>query len=261
VNATSNPIVELRAELRSAASRRLGTARRRRRLIVLGVVAVACAGTSLSIAANGWLTGEPAPPPVVADFKAYTPQLGFHPEPGKAVLVAQDGAIKLYATTNREGTYCYVTDTPWKHPTVHDGGTCIPPELPTGPISAGIVGLTNDGTHETYVVGGRVAAPARSIRFKTPSGESIERRLGRAASTSLRSRSRRLVSIGARRSPRWTPRAARSPRRRFASNARPLRARACSKACRCRTVASDQPVDSSAHFRLKGHLAAHAACG
>ena len=175
MNATANPIVELRSELRSAASRRISSTRRRRRLIVLAVIIVAGAATSLSIAANGWLTGQPAPPPVVQDFREYTPQLGFHPDPTKAVLVAQDGDVALYATTNREGTYCLVLDTPWERQPVGDGGTCVPKEQARHAITAGLLG----GKLGTYVVAGRVADPdARKIRFTAPDGERVEREIG-----------------------------------------------------------------------------------
>lgn len=176
-----NPIVELRSELRSAASRRAAVTRRRRRLIVLAVVAVAGVGTSLSIAANGWLTGEPAPPPAVSDFKAYTPQLGFHPQPGKAVLVAQDGVIKLYATTNRDGTYCLVVAEPWKSPSAGDGGTCVQKREASSPITAGLIG----GSPGAWVVAGRVVdARARRISFTRPDGTTIELPIARVASTS-----------------------------------------------------------------------------
>lgn len=181
MNTTANPIVELRAELRSAASRRVASARRRRRLVVLAVVILAGVTTSLSIAGNGWLIGEPAPPPVVSDFKAYTPQLGFHPEPGKAVFVAQDGAIKLYATTNREGTYCLVVDEPWKPPSAGDGGTCVPKRSATSSITASVIGISaasKDG-EATFVIAGRVdSAKARTIRFEDTNGASVERPIG-----------------------------------------------------------------------------------
>jgi hypothetical protein len=175
VNATANPILELRTELRSAAFRRITANRRRRRLIVFAVIVVTGAATGLSIAANGWLTGEPAPAPVVSDFKAYTPQLGFHPDPGKAVFVAQDGAIKLYATTNREGTYCLVVDEPWKPPSANDGGTCVPKTFVGPPLTAGVIG----GAPGTWVVAGRVVdRDARTILFSGPDGTPIERTIG-----------------------------------------------------------------------------------
>ena len=49
--------------------------------LVAAVLALSGLIASLAIAGTGWLTGEPAPPPVVTDFRAYTPQLGFHLTP------------------------------------------------------------------------------------------------------------------------------------------------------------------------------------
>ena len=132
---------------------------------------------SLAIAATseGWLTGEPAPPKVVEGFRQYTPQLGFHPESGKAQFVAQDGAIKLYATANREGGICYLVDEPWKPANAGDGGTCASREKAAVAISAGLLGASQ----ETWVIGGRVAdSGALSVTFTTPAGESIVRPLG-----------------------------------------------------------------------------------
>ena len=110
-----NAVSAYRSELRAASTRRI-RARRRRTVISLAVVVVGIVTGSLAIAATsaGWLTGEPAPPPVVEGFRQYTPQLGFHPQAGKAQFVAQDGPIKLYATANREGGICYLVDEPWK---------------------------------------------------------------------------------------------------------------------------------------------------
>jgi hypothetical protein len=109
------PIDAYRAELRSAALRRVA-ARRRRLLTLFATAAVGVLTASLALAASkvGWLTGSPAPPHVVTGFEQYTPQLGFHPEAGKAQFVAQDGPIKLYTTSNREGGICYLVDEPWK---------------------------------------------------------------------------------------------------------------------------------------------------
>ncbi len=140
MNVTIDPILAYRAELRRAASRGVA-ARRRRRLLVLAVIAVGVLVTGISIAATGWFTAEPAPKPVVEDFKAYTPQLGVHPEPGKAVFVAQDGEFKLYATTNREGTYCLVVDLPWRRPQAGDGGVCVPKRDATEPLTAAAASL------------------------------------------------------------------------------------------------------------------------
>jgi hypothetical protein len=66
-----------------------------------------------------WLSAEPAPPEIVSDFGNYAPQLGFNPEPGKAVLVAEDEHVRLFATTNKQGTYCFIVGTR------ADGGTCV----------------------------------------------------------------------------------------------------------------------------------------
>jgi len=172
----AHPIDAYRAEVRSAASRRVA-ARRRRLLTLVAIAAVGVVTASLAIAATkeGWLTGSPAPPQVVTGFEQYTPQLGFHPEAGKAQFVAQDGPIKLYATSNREGGICYLVDEPWKPANAGDGGTCASRERAAVPISAGGLG----GSADVFVVGGRVAdVRARSINFTTPSGEPIVRPLG-----------------------------------------------------------------------------------
>jgi hypothetical protein len=179
VSTAIDPVAAFRAELHRAARRQIAR-RRRRRLALLAAIVAAALTTGLSIAGTGWLSGEPAPNPVVEDFKAYTPQLGFHPEPGKAVFVAEDGVIKLYATTNREGTYCLVVDEPWKPATAGDGGTCVLHAQAAFPITAGTIGAgPARGGGQTWVVAGRVADPqARSVRFGDPNGEAIERTLG-----------------------------------------------------------------------------------
>jgi hypothetical protein len=138
---------------------------------------------SLAVAARneGWLTGEPAPPKVVEGFGQYTPQLGFHPEAGKAQFVARDGPIKLYATANREGGVCYLVDEPWKPANAGDGGTCSSREKADEPITGGILGMSaisSDGVGTT-VIAGRVTNPAaRAIRFEDPNGSRVERPLG-----------------------------------------------------------------------------------
>jgi hypothetical protein len=176
VSTTVDPILVFRAELEAAASRRIGA--RRRRLLIAGAVAIVGVLTaSLSLAATktGWLTGEPAPPPVIAGFKQYTPQLGFHPEAGKAQFVAQDGPIKLYATANREGGICFLVDEPWKPANAGDGGTCASRKQALVPVSAGWLG----GSQDVLVVGGRVADErATSVTFSTPDGDPIARPVG-----------------------------------------------------------------------------------
>jgi hypothetical protein len=165
-----------RSELRAASARRV-RARRRRVAISLGAAVVAVVTGSLAIAATsaGWLTGEPAPPQVVEGFRQYTPQLGFHPRAGKAQFVAQDGPIKLYATTNRKGGICYLVDEPWKPANAGDGGTCASREKAAVPISAGLLG----SSQSSYVIGGRVADKrARTVSFAGPDGARIVRPLG-----------------------------------------------------------------------------------
>jgi len=150
--------------------------------VALGAVVFGVSGViaALAIAGTGWLTGEPAPPQVVTNFQLYTPQLGFHPDPGKAVLVARDGDVELYATTDREGTYCLDVVAPWKPATVHDGGTCVTQSVASGDFVAGVVSgspVTEQGM--TFVVGGRVADPkARSVRFDDPGGNTVTQPLG-----------------------------------------------------------------------------------
>jgi hypothetical protein len=148
--------------------------RRSLRLVALGVLVAAAIGSGVA-AAKQWLLGQPAPPPVVADFNAYTTQLGFHPNAGKAFFAAEDGVYKLYATSNREGTYCVVVDEPWKHANAGDGGTCVAKRDAGFPITAGVVGASS----RVQVVAGRVTVDgARSVRFTDSTGASIERQLG-----------------------------------------------------------------------------------
>jgi hypothetical protein len=131
---------------------------------------------------TGWLTGSPAPESVVSDFGSYAPQLGFDPEPGRAVLVAQEGDISLYATTNSQGSYCVIVSAPWKRPSkLPDGGTCIPPAQTAAPLIAGVVGVNSSpgSDQQTYLIAGRSADPeARMIRFTDPTGDPITRKIG-----------------------------------------------------------------------------------
>jgi hypothetical protein len=171
----ADPILAYRAELRSAASRRV-VARRRRIFVVIAVAVVGVLTASLSLAATqtGWLTAKPAPPEAVIGFEQYTPQLGFHPQVGQAEFVAQDGQIKLYATSNREGGICYLVDEPWKPANAGDGGTCSTKAKADAPITAGLLGMSalSDAGLATIVVAGRVRSPAaRTIRFEDPPAE------------------------------------------------------------------------------------------
>jgi hypothetical protein len=121
-----------------------------------------------------WLTAEPAPPEVVDEFGRYTPQLGFDPEPGKAVLVARDEGVRLYVTTNKQGTWCFVLSTR------ADGGTCVRPAVADAPVVAAHVSDVSAGEAQRLgVLVGRIkAAEARTVRFADPDGTPVERPLG-----------------------------------------------------------------------------------
>ena len=159
-----------RGQLIAAADRWQKARVRRRRHLVLLTSALTAAGIIVggAIAATGWLVGSPAPPSVKSDFGSYAPQLGFHPDPGTAVLVAQEGSDQLFATTNSEGSYCVVASTAWKRPgTNPDGGTCISKEMADKPIVAGFVA----GTANVHVFAGRVSVSGvASIKLPLPDG-------------------------------------------------------------------------------------------
>jgi hypothetical protein len=162
-----------RAELVAAAARLHHRQRRRRRLLV------ACAAmtlasiivTAASLAAGGWLNGSPAPKTVVSDFRSYPVQLGLHPEPGNAVLVARSGPYRMYATPDREGGYCVVTSKPWARPaSLPDGGGCLTRSEAAVPFTFTFPGgkdLPHHGMLE--VVGGRVRdRRVREVQFADP---------------------------------------------------------------------------------------------
>lgn len=139
------------------------------------VLAVSGAVAALAVAGTGWLSGTPAPPAVVTDFRGYDPQLGFHPDPGSTVLVAEDGGIGLYATTDREGTYCLALADPKSPAGTPDSGVCVPRSIASGHFIAGNLG----GTQTTVVVAGRIAdARARSVRFTGPYGGTVTAPVG-----------------------------------------------------------------------------------
>lgn len=159
-----------RGDLVRAAERwQKGRARRRRRLMLL-TSALAAAGVIVgaAIAASGWLVGSPAPRNVKADFGSYAPQLGFNPRPGRAKLVARDGAYKLYATTNEQGGYCILIVTPEYHPSPHgEGGDCagrdhrfVEATAHPGPGLGG----------RLVLFGHTTARAAATVRFTTPDG-------------------------------------------------------------------------------------------
>jgi hypothetical protein len=168
-----------RSELHLAARRRIAARRRRNRTLAVIVLAGALIASGVALAATQ--LGSPAPPQVTADFGSYATGLGFHPVPGKAVLVAQDGAISLYATTNAEGTACVTITAPWKTGPDHDdGGTCIRQADESKPILAGFVGgNTPPSGPAVFVIAGRVlVAGAVSVSFPTADGTPISAPLG-----------------------------------------------------------------------------------
>jgi hypothetical protein len=153
----------------------------RRRTLVPLVAALVIVGTAAA-ATTSWLTGSPAPSSVVNGFKSYPTQLGFHPVPGQAVLVAGSHSVSLYATLNREGGYCLTVSAPWKRPdSLPDGGTCVTASDAAAAFVAGTLGVSSSPGESatTLVVAGRTTNPnARAVRFDDPDGISRTQRLG-----------------------------------------------------------------------------------
>jgi hypothetical protein len=172
-----------REELRRAAMRRIAVRRRRLRFaLVAATLVVAAVAAGITVAATQWPVGEPAPPSVVEDFQAYTPQLGFNPDARGARVVARADDISLYATTTRQGTYCTAVGTPWRDgKTMGDGGSCVSRETVAEPIAAGVrdVGPRGDEGEVTLAIVGKVADPkVRTVRFEGFYGEQVERTVG-----------------------------------------------------------------------------------
>lgn len=146
--------------------------RRQHRLVLAsGVVALGAVIIGTAIAATDWLVGSPAPQSVKSDFGSYATQLGFNPRPGKAVLVASDGAYQLYATTNKQGGYCILVSAPWKRPGPHgEGGDCSSRQRASTSFWAGFGGIaSHPGGGNTLVIDGRTReAKAATLRFTTP---------------------------------------------------------------------------------------------
>lgn len=152
-----------------------------RRALAPLVAALVIVGTAAA-ATTGWLTGSPAPTSVVNGFKSYPTQLGFHPLPGQAVLVAGSHSVSLYATLNREGGYCLTVSAPWKRPdSLSDGGTCVTASDAAAALVAGTLGASSSpgGSATTLVLAGRTTNPnARAVRFEDPDGVVRTQRLG-----------------------------------------------------------------------------------
>jgi hypothetical protein len=163
-------------EPRPTTASRSPFAQRARLLVLVALVLAALALPTYAIgrAVKSWLSGEPAPPSIVHNFGSYAPQLGFKPEPGKAVRVAADGGFTLYATPNDRGSYCVATSTP-------DGGICIVPRIAAAPLVAGI--MPDDpgraDARRATLVAGRVSDPdAVAISFTDPNGAPVTRQIG-----------------------------------------------------------------------------------
>jgi hypothetical protein len=153
----------------------------RRRTLVPLAAALLIVGTAAA-ATTSWLTGSPAPSSVVNGFKSYPTQLGFHPVPGQAVLVAGSHSVSLYATLNREGGYCLTVSAPWKRPdSLSDGGTCFTASDAAAAFVAGTLGASNSPGESatTLVLAGRTTnSNARMVRFEDPEGILRTQRIG-----------------------------------------------------------------------------------
>jgi hypothetical protein len=153
----------------------------RRRALLPLAAALVLVGTAAA-ATTSWLVGSPAPQTVVNDFKSYATQLGFHPVPGHAVLVADSNSVSLYATVNQEGGYCLIASAPWKRPgSLSDGGTCVAASDAAAPFVAGTLGLSNSPGESatTLVLAGRTTnSNARMVRFEDSEGILRTERIG-----------------------------------------------------------------------------------
>ena len=128
-----------------------------------------------AIAATGWLVGSPAPKSVKSDFGSYAPQLGFNPQPGKAVLVASKGEYQLYATTNKQGGNCILVSAPWKRPGPNgEGGDCSKSQNSPSPFWAGLGGAAGhrNGTH--LVIDGRTPKPKPPPAVRRPDHNTLK---------------------------------------------------------------------------------------
>jgi len=165
----------LREPVREAESRPEARSRTRLALLAAAIVALV-AGPAYALEGRiaGWLGGEPAPPSVVENFNSYARQLRFDPEPGKAVLVAEESDVRLYATTNEQATYCIALSTRF------DGGMCVSPAIAAAPTVAGVLGDAPPRGHEQrLVLVGRIQdSRVRTVRFAAPGGGAITRSVG-----------------------------------------------------------------------------------
>jgi hypothetical protein len=146
--------------------------------VAFGVSAVIA---TLAIAGTGWLTGSPAPANVKSDFGSYATQLGFDPQPGKAVLVASDGDYELYATANEQGGFCTLVSAPWKRPGPNgEGGDCVANPPDAAAFWAGIGGISSEPNDATTLVidGHTTDKGAASVEFDAPDGTAVTAPVG-----------------------------------------------------------------------------------
>lgn len=168
-----------RRELVQAAGRWQEARERRRRRLLLTTVALGLAGVIVgtAIAAGGWLVGSPAPRSVKADFGSYAPQLGFNPEPGKAVLAARSGPYKMYETPDKQGGFCLLLVTPSYHPGPQgSGGDCYPRQFAAKQFWGGPWGVPrplHNGGVRVVVAGRTRIRAATAVRFTTPNGKAV----------------------------------------------------------------------------------------
>lgn len=172
-----------RGDLLASAERWQKGRERRRRRLVLATSALATAGmiVGTAIAGTGWLTGSPAPPSVKSDFGSYATQLGFTPEPGRAVLVASDGDFQLFATENEQGGLCTLVSTPWNRPSANgEGGDCVSTTPDATPFWAGTDGVSAEanGGSTVVVIGHTTDKDAASVQFETPNGAVVTAPVG-----------------------------------------------------------------------------------
>jgi len=136
---------------------------------------------TVAVAGTGWLIGSPAPPDVKADFGSYATQLGFDPQPGKALLVASTGPYQLYATANTQGGLCTLVITPWVPASAHEGGECAAAPAGSSSFYASVGGqspLVDNAT--TLVVYGHTSnAGASSVQFDGPNGAPVTATVGK----------------------------------------------------------------------------------
>jgi len=120
---------------------------------------------------------------VKSDFGSYATQLGFNPQPGQAVLVANSGPYQLYATANTQGGFCTLVVTPWRPASAHEGGECTAaqglPESSKFYASTGGQSALVDNASTVVVYGHTSDAGASSVQFDGPNGSPVTATVGK----------------------------------------------------------------------------------